>query len=131
MEMRFARWSEHIFSVLPYLWVAHEEIPPRTCGVYIFAGIGDAGRWVPCYIGISNDIRRRLQSHSRCLEADLAGATHVYYLETDSRLSAQCGERCLVFAQHPKLNRRLRAKYQVQLEPAALVYEKWLAEMMA
>lgn len=74
-------------------------------GNYVFAKETSPGRWLPIYIGQSEDLGRRLANHDREPDARRLGATHIHaHTHTGSETRRLTEERDLIEKWRPACN---------------------------
>jgi hypothetical protein len=97
------RWLSHDFTVH-----LRGEQWNNVAGIYIFAGLNQAGHWVPCYIGQCDSFQNRIPSHEQWDTARSLGATHVHARTVPLAADRDNMERALIQTYHPTLNSQFR-----------------------
>jgi excinuclease UvrABC nuclease subunit len=104
--MRTAIWQG-----LPFIVFDHEyslEHLPDKKGVYIIAGLNQANKWVPLYIGQSSSLAERPATHERWKEAESLGGTHIHYRVVQHQEDRNNLEELLIRTYQPRLNTQLK-----------------------
>lgn len=93
------------------MWLRRSfEVYPRDTrwnsvpAVYIFATVGEDGKWVPLYVGETGDLRTRLATHEKWSGAQRLGMTHVHTRVIPQRPQRLELEDELKQAYKPRLN---------------------------
>ena len=79
----------------------------KVAGLYIFSHLAEDGRWLPLYVGQTNDFSARLPSHERLKEALQRGATHIHALVVPLQENREAWESMLIQNLHPSMNEQL------------------------
>lgn len=96
-------WASHEFEVHSPS-VSWHDVP----GIYIFAGLNQASKWVPLYIGQASSLSDRLTGHERWAEAVRRGATHIHAMVVNYQRDRDIIEQMLIRAFQPPLNVQLK-----------------------
>lgn len=97
------RWLSYDFNV--YL---HGGQWNNVAGIYIFAGPGQPGQWIPYYIGQCDSFQNRIPSHELWDRARSLGATHVHARTVPLAADRDNIERTLIQNYAPPLNTQYR-----------------------
>jgi predicted GIY-YIG superfamily endonuclease len=74
-------------------------------GNYIFAKKNQAGYWVPCYIGQTENLGNRLENHEKELCAKRNGATHIHvHGNGNAEQARKAEEKDLILQWQPPCN---------------------------
>ena len=98
------QWSSHTFTVYQHDGTEWHSV----AGIYIFAGLNQANRWVALYIGQCDSFADRIPSHERWAEAARLGATRVHAMVVPQAANRDTIEAELIQTFQPRLNDQLR-----------------------